>query len=502
MTVAALSTLPRLGNQPLSWDEAVTLEAARRSPAHLIGMLAHTDAPLGAYYVLMHGWVRLVGSMGFRVTAGWLRVPSAVAAIGLVGLLVVFAARWFDRRIAVLAGVLLAVHPMLTFYAQDARPYTLVTCGFLASTWALLRAVERPSGPRIGLYVALAVATLYLQLFSALAFTAHLLIVRRAAGRRRLWFAVGAGIALATLPLVAVASTQGGEIGWVPKPSPSVVLSVVSHMFGGAVLAPSIAILAIVALVARPRLRGSDWLAWWVLAPVTVLVAMDFVVPDLVARYGAVCVPGAVLLAAAGTLRLPARGQLAIALTLIGAAAATTVVQQLAPYKYEDFRAATDRMGDLARPGADVMFLPASTRAGFEPYRSMEADVNRVHDVAEVPGGTPSATTQIAGEVRPAADLPALFSSAHTIFLMGDSLAQTRVLHDSVARAEESVLRSYRVVRSVRYGDIWLTEFTATRQQQRVAAGSGTRTSVRSLPQQTPPSSAVPAKVSLSARTV
>ena len=460
MTVAALSTLPRLGNQPLSWDEAVTLEAARRSPAHLLAMLTHTDAPLGAYYAFMHGWVRVIGAMGFRVTAGWLRVPSALAAIGLVGLLVVCAARWFDRRIAVLAGVLLAVHPMLTFYAQDARPYALVTCGFLASTWALLRAVERPSGTRVGLYVVLAVASLYLQLFAVLAFTAHLLILRKRARDRRLWFAVGTGIGLAVSPLVIIASSQGAEIGWVPKPSPTVVLSVVSHMFGGAVLAPIIAVLSIVAVVTRPRLQGSDWLAWWVLAPVSALIVVDFVVPDLVARYGAVSVPGAVLLAAIGVLRMPARGRLAVAFTLIAAAVVTTAVQQLAPYKYEDFRAAADHMGDLAGTSADVMFVPESTRAGFEPYRSMEADVRRVHDVAERPGGSPSATSQIAGDDRPAAELPALFASARTIFLMGDSLAQARAARDAVARAEDLVLRDYRVVRSVRYGDIWLTELT------------------------------------------
>lgn len=461
MTLTAVTTLTRLGHQPLSWDEAVTVEAARRSPAHLMGMLAHTDAPLGAYYALMHCWIRLVGSLGIRVSAGWLRLPSALAAIALVGLFVVCVARWFDRRIAALAGGLLAVHPMLTFYAQDARPYTLVTLGFLASTWALLRALDRPSGSRVAIYAGLAVATLYLQLFAVFAFTAHLVIVGRRRGQTRRWLAIWAGIGLAVLPLVVVSADQSAEIGWVPKPSPRVVLSVVSHMFGGAILAPTIAGLAIIALARHPRSRGAGWLACWALAPVCALVALDFVVPDLVARYGAVSVPGAVLIAVIGMQRTPARFRPMVAVTVILAAAVTTAVQQLAPYKYEDFRAAADHMGDLARPGAAVMFLPASTRAGFEPYRAMESDLNRVRDLAETPGGAPSSTAQLAGNVRPAAQLPRLFRSARTIFVMGDSPVQARTLRDAVDRAEESALAGYRVTASVRYGDVWLTELTA-----------------------------------------
>ena len=461
MALAALTTVTRIGKQPLSWDEAVTLEAARRSPTNLVAMLAHTDAPLGAYYALVHVWIRLLGATGIRVTAGWLRAPSALAAIALVGLFVVLAAGWFDRRTALLGGVVLAVHPMLTFYAQDARPYTLVTLGFLASTWALLRATRRPTPVRLGVYVVLAVATLYLQLFAVFAFTAHLMVVRRLPQRRR-WVGAGAVIALAVAPLVVVAAGQSAEIGWVPQPSPSVVLGVVSHMFGGAVLAPVIAALAVVALVGRSRLHRSAWLAWWALAPVTALIALDFAVPDLVARYGAVSVPAAVLLAAVGVRRTPPRARTVIATALVVTAGLTTAVQQLAPYKYEDFRAAADRMGDLARPGDAVMFLPASTRAGFEPYRSMEADVHRVRDVAEIPGRSPATTSQIAGGVWPAADLPRLFTAAPTIFVMGDTPGQARILHDAVDRAEESVLGRYRVVTAVRYGDIWLTELSET----------------------------------------
>ena len=80
--LSALATLPTLARQPLSWNEAVTLGAAQRSPSELWALLKHTDAPLGLYYLIIHGWLVALGWLGIGATAFWLRLPSALAAIG------------------------------------------------------------------------------------------------------------------------------------------------------------------------------------------------------------------------------------------------------------------------------------------------------------------------------------------------------------------------------------------------------------------------------------
>jgi mannosyltransferase len=142
--LAAAATLPTLGRQPLSWNEAVTLNAARRSPGQLWTLLQHTDAPLGLYYTLMHAWLTVLGWLGVGATSYVLRLPSALADIACVVIVVVVVSRAFDRATAILAGTILAVHPMMTFYAQDARPYALVVLSFVASTGVL----TRPFGAR------------------------------------------------------------------------------------------------------------------------------------------------------------------------------------------------------------------------------------------------------------------------------------------------------------------------------------------------------------------
>jgi hypothetical protein len=94
-------------------------------------------------------------------SAWWLRLPSAMAAVAAAGVLVLLASHFFGRRTALVAGLLFAAHPMVTCYAQDAPPYTLVTLGLLLSTALLLRALEYPSGPRLIGYVLASVLTLY-----------------------------------------------------------------------------------------------------------------------------------------------------------------------------------------------------------------------------------------------------------------------------------------------------------------------------------------------------
>ena len=457
MAVAAAAVVPALGNQPLSWNEAVTLSAAQRTLPNLMTLLHQRDAPLGSYYALIHLWLATLHHVGIEPTATWLRLPSAIGAIGACGLLVVIGARWFDVRTALLAGAFLAVHPMLTFYAQDARPYALVTCAYLASTWALLRALDRPTLLRMSCYGVLATTTIYLHMFAIYALAAHVVLVAGARQARIRWAAVGAAVMIAAIPLFALAHGERAELGWIPRPTLAIVAAVTAHMFGGPALIATILLVAALAIRhgGLPRDRRALFLGVWLLVPVVALVAVDFVVPDLVARYGLVSVPAAALLVAAAAGRRQIK---ALAAVILVVAAVTTGWQQSRAFKYEDYRSAADAMGDLARPGDAVMFFPISTRVGFEVYRATESDLRNVHDLAMLPGVLPTATGQLGGVDRPPAAISKIFQTAPTIFVLGDSMAQARrSLHDPTDVAQQAALRGYRVSRSTRYGNLYLT---------------------------------------------
>jgi mannosyltransferase len=463
VALAAAATLPTLGQQPLSWNEAVTLSAAQRSPDDLWALLHQTDAPLGLYYFIIHVWLDGLNLLGISATAYWLRLPSAVADIGTVAVVVLLLTRCFDRRIAAVAGIVLAVHPMMTFYAQDARPYALLTLSFVGSTAMLIAALRRPSVGRLSAYSFLATLTLYLHLFAAFGFIGHAFLIYRLArrGERRRWLVVGAAVTASVMPLVLLARTEHGEVGWIPHPTPRIVFSVVTNIFGGAGLALAMVVLGTTAMMARrPRPRPRDprvtFLLLLVASPVLILVALDFLSPDLVARYALICAPAAATLVALAAIHSSRPVGPILAIMVIAIAASTTGVQQAQPFKYENYRQAADTMGDIAVPGSTVMFLPISTRAGYEPYSHLEPDLSRVADPAQL--GPVNRVDRIGGADEPAIELAPRFDSSPEIFVLGDSLPHAiRVLHDPTDVAQLDVLSRYRTVRVIRTGDLYLS---------------------------------------------
>ena len=143
-TAFAVAVLPALAalvlyvfgiGTPALWlDEAATAGESGRSLSGLLGFLAERDAGLGAYYLFMHGWT------SFGDGEAWLRLPSAVAMAVAVGMLADLGRRWWGSGAGVAAGLLLALSPMASRYAQEARPYALAVLAAVAAAWSLWRA--------------------------------------------------------------------------------------------------------------------------------------------------------------------------------------------------------------------------------------------------------------------------------------------------------------------------------------------------------------------------
>lgn len=465
--VAAVTCLTGLGRQPLSWDEAVTVSAARHDPAQLLALLSRTDAPLGFYYAMMHGWVSLLSVVGVVPSEGWLRLPSALAAIATAALVARLATDWYGPQTGLLAGVLLAVYPLSVFYAHDARPYTLATMLVVAATMLFVRARRRPTPARLAAYSAVAVLAVYAHLFAALALVVHAVIVVVRGPRRGRWLLAGLAVALAAAPLVWVAAHQTGEIGWIPQPSPRAVASVLNKVAGGGAVALALCGVAVtVALSARvrrwrivPDERAALLLGWAALPPL-LLVAADFVTPVLVARYALVAVPAVAVAVAAVCIRVRSRFVVGFTLVTLLAAAATSIIQQAQPYKYENYRAAENLVDATARPGDAMLFLPASTRVGYLQYAEHATGDPHVLDVALRRGGEPGTADQIGGyEVAPTV-LTDRLRSHPRVFLIGAPLAAAGTMGGSTDQVKQLALRSgYALVWSRAFGVVSVSLF-------------------------------------------
>ncbi|WP_158834926.1 glycosyltransferase family 39 protein [Streptomyces sp. NRRL S-350] len=298
----------RLGTPDLWRDEIATATVATRSLGDLLRLLQHVDASNGAYYLLMHVWTSVFGD-----SAVSLRIPSVLAMAGAAAFVALTARRLFGNRVAAIgAGLLFAVPPEVSRYAQEARSYALVTCAIAAATLFLLRALEKPTWRRWAPYcVAMTLAGAgHLVSFSTVAGQAalvalHLWRTRPAADRRLLWqYPLAVAVAaVPVLPVVLMGSRQSDrQLGWIPAPSLRGLLRFGEHLVGSDQVFYALALLALPALA----LPGRRLQAWQVLLLAELPVVGVWLVSRLggtsyfLARYLLFTVPAWAVLAGGG----------------------------------------------------------------------------------------------------------------------------------------------------------------------------------------------------------
>src|SRR5690348_12393129 len=239
-----------LTGRSLGFDESATASIVSQHGAALRHAIAHDGGNMSGYYVLMHAFVSLFGR-GTLV----LRLPSAIAigvAVAFTGLL---GLRLFDRKTALIAGLLTAVSVSLVFWGQGARSYALLVAFSCASFLAFVelvnpneevahaaqrRARRPPLIPWIA-YVLFTSLALYMSLMAALIVVAQAATFGwwwRRRGREVLCAVVAIGVL--SLPLALLAAGRGsGQVSWVSRPK-FVDIQQVLEAITGAGLQPSI----------------------------------------------------------------------------------------------------------------------------------------------------------------------------------------------------------------------------------------------------------------------
>src|SRR5262249_37351451 len=238
----------------------------------------HTDIFHALYYLFMHVWVVL----GSSTTV--IRVPSLIAAVAAVAL-----TAHVGRRLSgsgwtgLLAGMVMALTPSTSFYAQTARSYTMVTLVVPGSTLALVRGREAeggsatpggrppqapPAAPdrrrivrRWLLYAVLIALGGYLNEIALAVLVAHAVTAALARPGRRVlehWAVAGAVGAALVLPVVIISFLQRASADWITPPRLHDIGRLFHDCFGATTLV-SLFLLgcAIVAVLAAGRP------AWW-----------------------------------------------------------------------------------------------------------------------------------------------------------------------------------------------------------------------------------------------
>jgi mannosyltransferase len=281
-------------------DEAITVGIASH-PLGEIPRALRLDGSPPLFYLLLHGWMAVVGSG-----------EAATRALALVFAVLAVPASWWagtvvgGRRAGWLAAAGAAGCPFLTYYAQETRMYSLVALLSVLACASFVLAFLRGRRRHLWLLGAELVLLLYTHnwaLFLVLGMAVAWACLWRA-GRveGRDGAALAAGVALLYAPWIPSLLFQAANTGapWAERPTPARLIGIPETFFGytGALL------LALAAVAALRRGRVPD------AAPLLGLIALvgaaaafvsSQLEPAWAARYAAVLF-GPLLLALAAVL--------------------------------------------------------------------------------------------------------------------------------------------------------------------------------------------------------
>lgn len=215
--LAAVLRLPTLGHQSLWFDEAATAIVVKGSLADVFHRVWDQEGSPPLYYLVLWCWVQ-VGGHGEAA----LRAVSAGAGLGVLPVAFLAVRRRAGARAALLAALLLAASPLLVWFSQEARAYSLlVLLVAIAGNLALRFDMTGERAAFMGSLVAgaLALATHYFAAFLTVPLAVWLARHQRRPPSRRFRLAVAipfaAGIALLPLALHQSDRAKGATVGGV-----------------------------------------------------------------------------------------------------------------------------------------------------------------------------------------------------------------------------------------------------------------------------------------------
>jgi len=200
--LAALLRFATLGVQAYHHDEIVTASRILRGGfGHAMDAVGFSESAPPLYYALAWIWTQVTGTGEFG-----LRSLSAMAGVATVPVAYLIGVELRGRRTGLMAAALVAVNPMLLWYSQEARAYSLLALLCAVSLLYCVRALRRGRRRDFllwGIASGLALATHY---FAGFAVAAEVLLLLHRRGRQSL---IGLGIiALASLLLAPLALHQ------------------------------------------------------------------------------------------------------------------------------------------------------------------------------------------------------------------------------------------------------------------------------------------------------
>ena len=446
--LAALVYMAGLGRSSLFIDEVFSWRASSGGLGGIAEAVRGAEVTPPLYYVVLHAWMLLTGS-----DSEWaMRLPSALAGIGLVMATIWLAITLHSRSAGLLAGLLTALSPLTLQYAQEVRAYVFVMLAVVLAAVGVVKLAAEPSRLR---WLALAAGA------SALAVLLHypavlvlgpmavwLWFAREVPLRARI--AVAASVALPMLALAPLLMTQLAaghhttSVDDYARITPIGLLRLASTPFDGRpmtsmTLSYELGLIALVDALALLAFadafrhqRGRWLLVGAAVVPLVAVIAVSAMfTPFAITRYTAVASPFMLVAIAIAVLRAPRAlgvGLLALALIAgtIGIAASYTDRGQ-----WPDLRGSMTAVAEDWRPGDVIVSLEDLSYGGAMSY----------YDQRLLPPGAPASRGY--GSAYAALDAPPsreALGDGHSVWVVSAAPVAYDELRGAAARAGAEVL--------------------------------------------------------------
>jgi mannosyltransferase len=336
--------------RPSLWsDELATWGMATSSWHDMVAVLRWVDLIIGPYYVLVHAWTDVAGTSDLAI-----RLPSVVAMTGAAALVGALGVRLANRRVGLVAGLIFALLPSSSRFAQEGRAYALTTFAATLATYLLVGALQRPGFLRYVGYVITVALLGVLHPIALLLLAAHGWVVFAQYRRQTPAWALSASIgALPALPLLWLGNQQKSQVSWIPNPTADSLLQFPHDLVG--VTAIGVVLIAL-ALFSMPLRRPTAICTAWAVLPFLGLLAAAQATPIFLARYLLFTLPAWALLAAVAL----GRGRVVWAVLSLVAVAALAVPGQLAIRAPDGHGEGTRQLADViaaqGQPGDGVVY--------------------------------------------------------------------------------------------------------------------------------------------------
>lgn len=371
--LAAALVAWRLGDRSFWLDEAYTWSTIDRSAPSLIGLTARDEAYQILHQLLLWPWARV------STAEWWLRLPSAVAFVACVALVVAIGRRWFGPAVGLVAGALLALSGFALSLGQEARSYPFAMLFATAAVGAFVDANRNPSPRARTRWAVLAALAVWMHGFAAFAIVGPVAVLGCFAPwseqwprwrRSLVWVACATAIPV-LLPLV---QTDSGQVySFVDDLSLRSVADVAFALLGRSGV-PAV-VLGIASLFAVGRLRATDGAvaeraALWavVVGPPAALVLASLVQPVLLDRYLVTMLPSLCLLIADRVVAFRGEQVRRVATAAVIAAAAVGAVRWERAGPLEDWRGAAALLAGRSDADDAIVFSADEGRIGVEYY--------------------------------------------------------------------------------------------------------------------------------------